>query len=73
MSEAVMTIVVTAIVAATVVKLVRIKAQGRAAGDAIDARAAEFADRMDRLERRMANLETIVLDAEKRKEFERQL
>jgi hypothetical protein len=73
MSEAMMTIVVTAILAATVVKLVRIKAQSRAAGGAMDARAADFSERMDRLERRMANLETIVLDAEKRKEFERQL
>jgi hypothetical protein len=35
--------------------------------------ASELLQRLDRLEKRMANLETIVLDREKKNEFERSL
>ena len=55
------------------VKIVRLKVASREARVAMTSQNAALGERMEKLERRMANLETIVLEAEKKKEFDRAL
>ena len=55
------------------VRLVKMKHDNRRAYWANNDQNAALAERMEKLERRMANLETIVLESEKHREFERAL
>jgi hypothetical protein len=66
-------VLVVLVTAAAVVKIVRIRTQSGIARGAHDTKIGELLARMERLEKRMANLETIVLDAEKHKQFEQVL
>ena len=71
--ELVLVIPIVAIVAVTTIKLARMKMEAHAASAVRGAEAGELVAKLDQLEQRMANLETIVLNAEKRREFDRVL
>lgn len=67
------TFLIVAVVLQSIVKLASVKARTRLDGQATQAQNAALTARMDKLEQRMANLETIVLEHEKLKNFERSL
>ncbi|MCX7019942.1 MAG: hypothetical protein WCK47_05285 [bacterium] len=55
------------------VKIIRIRASSGMATGGDQARLDKFSRRLDKIEQRMANVETIVLEAEKHRQFERAL
>lgn len=65
--------VVIVILVGAAEKVYKLKVMNHQSRQAMDSQNAALAERLDKLERRMANLETIVLDTEKKRNFERQL
>jgi hypothetical protein len=73
MWEAIFGFLAVAVIVDGIVKLYKIRLSTKTERRGNDAANTEMLARLEKLERRMANLETIVLDAEKKREFERAL
>lgn len=71
--EMVAVVAVVAILADTITKWRKQAVRAQSLNSDDKARLRELAAQLDRMERRMENLETILLEEEKKREFEREL
>jgi hypothetical protein len=53
--------------------MAKFRYQAESSNEGTTARISELSRRLEKIEQRMANLETIVLDAEKNRQFDRSL
>ena len=73
MWDAIFLIVFVSVVVEAIAKIYKVKVSTEAQRKGSVEANAEVLARLDRMERRIANLETIVLESEKKREFERAL